>query len=786
MATSRKPKDIRPSDGVRPRGYTARVIVKFHDYVQLPYIDGIEKYIDEYQLGDWKGFAQTYPGVRMRRLFGALKAERISELVSQAVERDPNYQPANFFTYFAVVCPPGADPQEVAKTISAWPAVEQAYPAPKPQSPPAVNPDNDPRFPFQGYLDPAPAGIDAEFAWDYDPPGGGSGGGDGGGPAIDLRFVDLEQGWVLDHEDLVAKGITLISGENLYYHYHGTAVLGEVTAVDNTIGCIGITPNLASVRVVSEWRDESTYDTADAILSALDVLNFGDVLLLEAQTNYGSYSKVPVEVYAATFDVIRLGSALGVIIVEAAGNGANDLDTLSFGGYGQMLNRSSDDFRDSGAIMVGAATSAAPHSRMSFSNYGSRIDCYAWGENVNTLTGSPGVTNDYTATFSGTSSASPIVSGAALAVQGILHTNPGYRFGPYQMRALLSNEFINTPSANPNSDRIGVMPDLGAILGEALGMLPDIYIRDSIGDTGDPVVGTLSSSPDLILRKDVVADPQAAFGEGSGTENTVNLSDVVVEGQDHSIYVRMRNRGGADAGGVSATVYWSPPSTLVTPDLWNLIGFTFVPVVEADDNLVVSNAIPWPADQIPAAGHYCLIGLIGTALDPMPIPADFLDLNNFRTFIRNHNNAAWRNFNVVENEPPSAADPPGFIELPFLMPGAPLEPHRFRLEIVARLPRGSQAMLEVPLSLLPYLKQAYIKKTFPKKQAAWVAVNPYGLWNSGFISLAAKSRTRLRLLVAIPKKMRHKTYTVFARQMFEKDEVGRVTWLLTPKKPKKA
>ena len=35
------------------------------------------------------------------------------------------------------------------------------------------------------------------------------------------------------------------------------------------------------------------------------------------------------------------------------------------------------DFMDSGAIMVSAATSALPHQRMSYSNYGARIDCFA-------------------------------------------------------------------------------------------------------------------------------------------------------------------------------------------------------------------------------------------------------------------------------------------------------------------------------------------------------------------------------------------------------------------------
>ena len=37
--------------------------------------------------------------------------------------------------------------------------------------------------------------------------------------------------------------------------------------------------------------------------------------------------------------------------------------------------------------MVGAGSSAIPHSRLSrptLSNYGNRIDCYAWGENIDT------------------------------------------------------------------------------------------------------------------------------------------------------------------------------------------------------------------------------------------------------------------------------------------------------------------------------------------------------------------------------------------------------------------
>ena len=166
---------------------------------------------------------------------------------------------------------------------------------------------------------------------------------------------------------------------------HGTAVLGEVASVDNTRGCIGIAPRVAT-RVVSEWRTASNYNTADAIASAAAVMAAGDVLLLEAQTAYPGYGNnyVPVEVYDATFDAIRAAVDQGIIVVEAAGNGSVDLDAFQTTAGKRILNRSSADFRDSGAILVGAAVSAGPHERSGFSNFGSRIDCFGWGDSITT------------------------------------------------------------------------------------------------------------------------------------------------------------------------------------------------------------------------------------------------------------------------------------------------------------------------------------------------------------------------------------------------------------------
>jgi subtilisin family serine protease len=79
--------------------------------------------------------------------------------------------------------------------------------------------------------------------------------------------------------------------------------------------------------------------------------------------------------------------------------------------------------RGFGAIMVGASRSTVPRTKTVWSNYGSRVDVHAWGENITTSRcvddGVGNGVDDYEQ-FSGTSGASPIVIGAVLSAQGML------------------------------------------------------------------------------------------------------------------------------------------------------------------------------------------------------------------------------------------------------------------------------------------------------------------------------------------------------------------------------
>jgi serine protease len=742
----------------RPSNDTLRIAVKLrrHGGEAPRHLSGLEAFLEKGGVRD---------ALRLMPLIESLDARQLADLVDRAVRNDPTYVPADFSSWQQVVCPAGMNPDELARAMRALDDVETAYVL-RPLPPP-VSPADDPRSTNQGYLDAAPNGIDARFAW-------GIAGGDGSG----IGFVDLEQGWNLGHEDLAAAGITLISGLNKAYYYHGTSVLGEVLMVDNTLGGVGIAP-AASGRVVSQWRTAASYNTADAILDAVAHMAFGDVLLLEAQETdpVGGEYFWPVEIVDGNYDAIRLATALGIVVVEAGCNGGYDLDAYTNLAGKKIFDRNTPaDFRDSGAIMVGAATSAAPHSRLSFSNYGSRIDCYAWGESIDTTTtNSTGTDNTaYTTGFNGTSGASPIIVGAALLVQSVAEVSPGYRFSPLELRILLTTD--GTPSANPADDRIGVMPDLHAIItNDRINLAADLYLRDYVGDSGDTTSGTVSSSPDLIVRQAAVADPQGTWGAGSGLEDDPALSQEVLAGQDHFVYARVLNRGGTPASAVSVDVYWSPPSTLVTPNLWTLIGTATLASVPTGNVVTVSDGITWPSGAIPGQGHYCFVGVSGNAQDPKPSPATFSDFDQYLTYVENNNNIVWRNFDVVVGPP--AGSPPGFYKQKFIVPGAFDTSRAFELQAIGRLPAGSRAFLEMPAWLADSLRPHVVEVKYDTRHGtARMPLHPAGVLRLGTAILHARSRAACTLLVEIADKSRRAPYDFAVRQLYKQQEVGRITW----------
>ncbi|MDB4963359.1 MAG: putative serine protease [Myxococcales bacterium] len=300
---------------------------------------------------------------------------------------------------------------------------------------------------YQGYLGPAPHGIDAPAAWRRGHRGAG------------VWFADIEGGWNADHEDLPGDRITHAGG--LVFHdpawrAHGTAVLGEVVGRDNGKGVVGIAPDVD--RVFTSSIGGTT--VANAIDVAASKLRPGDVLLIELQGGGPRGRWIPVEYWDDVFDTIQVATRRGVIVIEAAGNGAEDLDHKI---YKRKFERAT---RDSGAIMVGAGGPPRggfdDRERLDFSNYGARVDVQGWGRKVATLDygdlqACSGADRHYTGEFSGTSSASPIVAGAAVIVQSVAKTR-GTLLSPREVRDLLHS--TGTPQAGDTREQIGPRPDL--------------------------------------------------------------------------------------------------------------------------------------------------------------------------------------------------------------------------------------------------------------------------------------------------------------------------------------
>ncbi len=650
----------------------------------------------------------------------------------------------------------------------------------------------------QEYLDCDPVGINTRWAWAQMT-----------GEEKGVGFVDLEQGWI-PHEDLNVD-LSPIYGDNrhkqgLYRGHHGSAVLGQVVGKDNQRGVAGIARAVRSVHIVSHYNSDEnkSLNVANAIRQAIPKMAEGDVLLLEVQRSF-----LPTEVDEADRDAIRLATSHGIIVIEAAGNGNADLDRYLDQRGERVLDRRARGFCDSGALMVGAARASRPHDRLwgrvgVGSNCGSRIDCFAHGNSVVTtgygdLNSYLGVAVDedvedtraYTSRFGGTSSASPIIAGAALLVQAFHLNRADALLSPAEMRSLLSDPAYGTRQGRRVRGHIGVMPDLRRILRDRLGLVSDLYLRDRCGNAEVPSGRCrISSSPDI-----------AVFDKGSGAPS-VNGGlpgiGMCTPSEDYEIRVRMRNRGSDPVKKGRARIYWSEVATLITPSMWNPLdkANSTLEAVAADvpigDRPIWSQPVEWRSPATDAAGesstHFCLLAVLEEPLKPKsefpdpalpPGSAPYFDWKDYRAFLQKHT-VACRNLHLVDSKRDRNKD--GVYELAFAITGTPDRARTFDFEIVRQLPRGTRVELDAPLALASRLARRRLWKSDPASQKEARLRLP---------SLPRLEIRRLRLLAGARFECRFRVSGegieagdgLFIRQLYRGEEVGRVTWQLSSESP---
>lgn len=322
---------------------------------------------------------------------------------------------------------------------------------------------------LQNYHGPNP-GLNMACAWTF------CGRGQG------IRFADIEAAYRPLHEDRCTVNGPTLSCVHDVGEDHGTAVLGVIAALDNGYGCTGLAPDSIPYffSLLNQFNCAQTSGTT-AFTNAIANLRAGDVLVVEwAVAGGGAAAGISFETTNAIWSLTKSATDSGIVVVAAAGNGNVDLDDSNHPNLTlrQILN-SWRSWGDSGAIIVGAGTTDTDHNRLNFSSYGSRVDVQGWGENVFTTgygpidlaPGDPDRKQTYAPYFNGTSSATAVVSGAAVGLQSIRLQHGLPLYNSVQMRNLLKNTGWPQGSAT-SATPIGPFPNVAkAILQMGIGAI---------------------------------------------------------------------------------------------------------------------------------------------------------------------------------------------------------------------------------------------------------------------------------------------------------------------------
>jgi subtilisin family serine protease len=321
-----------------------------------------------------------------------------------------------------------------------------------------VPPPNDilpitPNFESSQLYIQANPGVNMQYAWNLNL------------NAQGIKLRDVEYGFNKNHEELVDIATSISAGMNIsssasnIYTEHGTSVFGVLYGHKGSYGISGLAFGAQELILFPEWQ-QSGYDRINAVTQSIANSTQGDVIVYEMQMNGAGPSTtdyILAEYEQVIWDLTKAATDSGIIIVAAAGNGNEDLDSSLYTSY---RNRG-----DSGAIIVGAGTSDTSHDKLFFSTYGSRVDLQAWGENVQTIGYSTAATlingdfnQSYYATFGGTSSATPIVASCAAVLQSYHHNLTNGYLTSQQLRDIMKRTGI--AQGTSVAGNIGPIPNM--------------------------------------------------------------------------------------------------------------------------------------------------------------------------------------------------------------------------------------------------------------------------------------------------------------------------------------
>lgn len=310
----------------------------------------------------------------------------------------------------------------------------------------------------------------------------------------------------------------------------------------------------------------------------------------------------------------------------------------------------------------------------------------------------------------------------------------------------------------------------------------DLYLRDNLQDHGrEPLVdGGISCSPDIIVFNQELLDPEAELGSPTAQQSD-SLGSTVEYGQDNFIYLRVQNRGTQATSG-TARLFWADPSVLPTPNSWTEITDPANPLAISAINpqeMKVVGPVVWKQADIPPIpagkdrGHYCFIGLINSGNDPAPDPATIHSIGDYYNFIRQSNNATWKNFDVTNIFKDSLTN------MSFAIQGWPRVKLSADLMIdLSQLPGNMQVTLRIlkRLSATAALENAQLIKDSATHQKFSLIAGKQTYLRG--MNLKASDNCQATLEIVAPAQVADGNYRLAAAEFIDGKEMGRVTRLL--------
>ena len=566
---------------LQPGQETNRVAVKFRDGLNVrlrnnvlistnaPLSAGARSLLDSLSAGRWERADAVSEDTldQMRR--------RAEQRLGRALP-DPNLQ-------FYLTLPPGLEAGAVIDRLNRLDMVDLARPVPR-CAPAPLPPDFQP---LQTNCQAAPIGGGVFEAWtNFGVFGRG------------VWVADVEYSYNSNHQDLPAIiNLTTNAVDPFNDDNHGTATLGEISALQNGWGTTGIAYDATFYFAGADYA--SGYNVGSGITTAASQLREGDILLIEQSVwgpnstqgvmdTGGEFGTVPVEWFEPYYNDIVLAAGLGIIVIETAENGGQNLDDPIYstgnGGNWPFLpqNRAGNILVGAGASFNGSSTES---SRLFYANYGSCVDMQGWGENIVTtgygyLYSAEGPDYFYTASFGGTSGATPIVVGEAALLQSIYENATGQLLTSPQIKALLRNTGSpQTGGSYAVFENIGPLPNLALAVQTALSNTgPPVVVKHTtnatalLGGTETLAVAASGAQPmsyQWRFRGANLSDGPNVFG--SATADLVLLS--LTAAQTGSYAVTISNSSGTNTATAVLSVV-SDPSVTPGVTLTNLYTFT--------------------------------------------------------------------------------------------------------------------------------------------------------------------------------------------------------------------